>query len=549
MRVMSKFPLFAWGLVVALISALLFGGCGGGGGVTTPISFTVGGAVINLAGAGGGLMLQDNGGDTVMVNANGAFQFPTPLISGSSYKVTVSAQPSNPVQSCAATSASGIVSGDVSSIKVDCGHKEWAWQAGFKTADQIGVYGTMGVAAPGNTPGGRQYPATWTDASGNLWLFGGYGHDSGGNLLPFNDLWKFSGGQWTWISGPMLAGANGVYGTLGVASPNNIPGARFEPASWTDSAGNLWMFGGNGFDSVGNESPMNDLWKYSAGEWTWMGGSSIGLQQGVYGTLGVASASNMPGGRSGTVIWLDASGNLWLFGGLGYDEFNPVNGELSDLWKYSGGEWTWMGGPKDKQQVGVYGTEGIAASSNLPGARWGAFNWVDAGGNFWLFGGYGYDVNGSVLVLNDQWKYSSGQWTWVAGAKVVDQPGVYGTQGVAAANNIPGARWFGATWTDAAGNAWIFGGNGFDSTGQAGFLNDLWKFSGGQWTWMGGANAADPPSAFGTQGILFPGNGPGGRFFLARWVDTQGNFWLFGGYGEASGPPTGNLNDMWMYEP
>jgi len=31
-------------------------------------------------------------------------------------------------------------------------------------------------------------------------------------------------------------------------------------------------------------------------------------------------------------------------------------------------------------------------------------------------------------------------------------------------------------WTDASGNFWLFGGNGFDSAGTQGYLNDLWKY-------------------------------------------------------------------------
>jgi N-acetylneuraminic acid mutarotase len=535
--------------VLTSILAIVLAACSGGPQGIQPLQqYTIAGSVVNLAGSGGGLVLQNNGKDNLSVNANGIFQFTTPVTSGGTYSVTVFTQPSNPAQTCAVSNGSGAATANVANVQVDCAHNEWTWIAGSQLINQASTYGSLGIPAPSNTPGGRQYSATWTDSSGNLWLFGGYGYDTAGTLEPLSDLWKFSAGQWTWMGGPTLAGENGTYGTLGVASPSNIPGARFESASWTDSAGNLWLFGGNGFDSVGNESPMNDLWKYAAGQWTWMDGSNVGLQQSNYGTLGVTAPSNRPGGRSGAAIWVDASGNLWVFGGLGYDASDPINGSLNDLWKYDGSEWTWMGGSTVKQQPGVYGTQGIAAPSNIPGARWGAFNWKDASGNFWLFGGYGYDVNGATLVLNDLWKYSSGQWTWVSGPNVINQPGVYGTRGVPAANNIPGARWFGATWTDPSGNAWIFGGNGFDSTGHAGWLNDVWKFSNGQWTWMSGPDVVNQASTFGTQGTPAPGNAPGGRFFLSSWVDAQGNLWLFGGYG-MSQTGLGNLNDLWEYEP
>ena len=53
--------------------------------------------------------------------------------------------------------------------------KEWTWEGGSSTRSSIpsSVYGTEGVAAAGNIPGGRAGAASWTDSSGNFWLFGG----------------------------------------------------------------------------------------------------------------------------------------------------------------------------------------------------------------------------------------------------------------------------------------------------------------------------------------------------------------------------------------
>ena len=31
-------------------------------------------------------------------------------------------------------------------------------------------------------------------------------------------------------------------------------------------------------------------------------------------------------------------------------------------------------------------------------------------------------------------------------------------------------------WIDAAGNLWLFGGQGLCSSGTVGYLNDLWKY-------------------------------------------------------------------------
>lgn len=69
-------------------------------------------------------------------------------------------------------------------------------------------------------------------------------------------------------------------------------------------------------------------------------------------------------------------------------------------------------------------------------------------------------------------------WTWVSGSNSLDQAGVYGTQGTASPSNMAGSRQFAASWKDSKGNFWLFGGNGFDSTGTQHDLNDLWKFDG-----------------------------------------------------------------------
>jgi len=59
-----------------------------------------------------------------------------------------------------------------------------------------------------------------------------------------------------------VARAEGVYGTQGVPAATNVPGARGYSASWTDSVGSLWLFGGAGWDSVGTIGGLNDLWVY-----------------------------------------------------------------------------------------------------------------------------------------------------------------------------------------------------------------------------------------------------------------------------------------------
>ena len=99
----------------------------------------------------------------------------------------------------------------------------------------------------------------------------------------------------------------GVYGTLGVTAPTNVPGGRMSATVWTGNDGHFWLFGGDGYDSFGYDGNLNDLWEFdpATNQWTWRGGNSqlpFGENEyagwpGSYGTLGVAAPSNYPGGR------------------------------------------------------------------------------------------------------------------------------------------------------------------------------------------------------------------------------------------------------------
>lgn len=196
-------------------------------------------------------------------------------------------------------------------------------------------------------------------------------------------------------------------------------------------------------------------------------------------------------------------------------------------------------------QPGVYGPQGSPAPGNVPGARIPAAGWADRSGNFWVFGGAGfnYTTAGGSGVLNDLWKFDGHEWTWEAGSFIYDQGSIFGTQGVPAPGNTPSARQESASWTDSSGNLWLFGGN------EAGFLNDLWEYTGGQWAWMSGSQVSNPPGVYGTQGVPSAGLVPGGRFNpSSHWIDLSGNLWLLGGWG-SMGTAQGDLSDLWRYTP
>ncbi len=519
--------------------------------VTT--AFSIGGSVSGLGAST--LTLQNNGADNLLISANGGFTFATPIASGATYAVTILTQP--PGQQCTVNNASGTVGADgVTNIDVSCPNV-WTWIGGSNLSAGASVYGTLGVAAASNTPGARTGASSWTDAAGNLWLFGGQGYAGLGAAGFLNDLWKFNpaAGTWTWIAGSNTVNAASVYGTLGVAASGNVPGARESAATWTDSAGNLWLFGGDAGTTGTTAVEFNDLWEFNptAGTWTWVSGSTAAGAGGVYGTLGTAALTNVPGARSAANAWIDASGNFWLLGGGGYAAAG-ASGCLDDIWTFSPATqiWTWVGGSNTINAAAVYGTQGSAAAGNTPGGRCNAASWMDSSGNLWLFGGYAAYSAKSDGVLNDLWTYNAatGTWAWISGTNMLNAAGVYGTLGVAAAGNSPGARESASTWTDASGNLWLFGGYG-NSAAAYGPYNDLWSFNSSTrtWVWVGGSNMLGASGIYGTRDVAAAGNIAGARSGATPWTDLQGNFWLFGGTAYDSAGNYGYLNDLWEFVP
>jgi len=453
---------------------------------------------------------------------------------------------------------------------------------GVNYSPRPGVYGTLGTPDAGNIPGGRADAVSWTDNSGNFWLFGGMGTDAIGSMGVLNDLWEFNSEtiQWTWMGGSSTVGSNcalvsycgqsGIYGTLYTFAAGNLPGGRSNAVKWTDSNGNLWLFGGYGYDANGDLGELNDLWKFNPAirQWAWMGGSTTMHSKyrgmpGVYGVLGTPAPGNAPGGRTSAMSWVDSNGNFWLFGGVGFDSSGGF-GDLNDLWKFDPptNRWAWMGGSStigticdhfnDCGYPGVYGALGTPASGNIPGSRLLAVTWVDSSGRVWLFGGTGFDAGGAWGPLNDLWAFfpSTSQWAWMGGSSTIrsngfGQLGVYGTLGVPDAGNIPAAHGESATWVDSSGHLWLFGG------WTTSTCNDLWEFnpSTSEWTWWGGSGLSNNEfGVYGTLGIPAPGNFPGSHTGSVAWTDSRGQAWIFAGDGYDA-DSYGILNDLWTYQP
>jgi uncharacterized repeat protein (TIGR03803 family) len=101
-----------------LFATILLASCSGGGSSGPAPKFTVGGMVSGLS-PGGSVSIQNNGTESLILNSNSAFTFPTSFISGAAYAVAITSQPTG--QQCTVGSGSGTVaSSNVANIHIDC---------------------------------------------------------------------------------------------------------------------------------------------------------------------------------------------------------------------------------------------------------------------------------------------------------------------------------------------------------------------------------------------------------------------------------------------
>jgi hypothetical protein len=266
-------------------------------------SFTIGGSVTGLTGSG--LILQDADGNLIeqlpvsAANGNQPFTFKALVPTGSLYNVTIFAQPTNLGQTCvvATGTGSGTATANVTTVSITCpavtysvggnvvGLAGLAPNNGPETDGQFVLQDALGntVKIPQNGPFNFATPFALNDTYE-------VSVDHSASTQPqFCTLWDYKGvvtmnvtgivdcayDDWTWIDGGKIAGtvAAPIYGTFPTAAPTtipnpytNTPGACYGASGWTDKSGNLWLFGGDGWDLTGNSSPdtldlpMNDMW-------------------------------------------------------------------------------------------------------------------------------------------------------------------------------------------------------------------------------------------------------------------------------------------------
>lgn len=424
----------------------------------------------------------------------------------------------------------------------------WVWMNGNNVYNSTGEYGTQGVPSSENCPQGVYAAAQWTDKEGNFWVFGGVPSYTG---ILAGDLWRFdpATNMWTWMNGPGSDDIDAWWGNLGVPSSLTYPGAHgYESATWTDTSGRLWLYGG--YEDTQNSYQVSDnLWVYDIGtnQWTWMGGNYICSDTATYGLLGVPDTGNSPGARYElNTTWVDKNNNLWLFGGL-----STSDSAYSDMWMYNIalGKWAWMAGPQGVGPAGQYGVLGVEAPGNLPPARACYTHWADNAGNLYIWGGNDFVEN----VYNDLWKFdiNTYEWVWLSGPDTSNSPGNNGQLCTEDSSNQPRARYENRT-TEISGcpnSLFTFGGFRTNGPEPDTDFNDLWLFdlTAKEWKWISGSEVSNSAGNYGTKGIASLQNMPPARGGACLWTDKQNNLWLFGGMLDNDNGD--KFNDTWEFFP
>ncbi len=204
------------------------------------------------------------------------------------------------------------------------------------------------------------------------------------------------------------------------------------------------------------QATLSDLWSWNGTHWAWLTGSSVSTRP-IYGPRGVSSPSYTPGARRLSSCIFDSSG-LFLFGGASGDVY------YDDVWKYSSSNWAWIAGSNGNNSIG---------NSSSPSSRMNAAFWMDTNKAFWMFGGFGFNLNNLTGVLGDLWAFSttSLQWSYYGasldGVSTIVYPNSYSI------SNLPAARNFGAVCSSADKHlTYIYGG-----AGSSNHYSDLWVAS------------------------------------------------------------------------
>jgi len=312
-------------------------------------TYTVGGSVSGL-GASQQVTLEDNGGDSLTVTANGSFTFATPVAYGGAYTVTVGTQPSG-LACLVSNGASSSISATVTTVAINC------------------VSNTVAFTTPGNY--------TWTVPSG---------------LSVISIVATGAGGGGGGVSGS-TAGQPGGAGAVVTSTLNVTPGEVLNlVVGGGGGAGTNGPFvgglsfawgGGGGGGGSSNVDPGSNHQVIAGG-----GGGGASYSGGAGGDAGGSGGAGGNGGGS-TVIGNEAGGGGGSAGTGGTaGSGSPISGDSGS--NGNGG----AGGSGGSNGGNVVGGSGGAGSGAGTGASETNFGSCGGGGG----GGYGGGGTGGYVT-------------------------------------------------------------------------------------------------------------------------------------------------------
>ncbi|KAK3604393.1 hypothetical protein CHS0354_015525 [Potamilus streckersoni] len=331
-------------------------------------------------------------------------------------------------------------------------------------------------------------------------------------------------------------------------------------------------------------------------KWAWLGGSKSAL---------ITSDELGPGARSGSVVWKQNDGTIWMFGGATHNSNNQLV-LLNDLWKLdlAMNKWTLINGPsavKDGKTVPpprqlaagcgfgsavfiVYGglddtgngladtwvyyifenrwftllemqiKMGNVSASLTPGAHGDSAWWCNSE-KLVIFGG----VDHEKKLRRDMWIFSMVSLSWSEAKVSVNLPK---DETFASVFEYPSQRSGATTWI-SRDKLYLFGGNVQNGNHRSnhfnyGYSTDMWEYDPGSDSWKALKGSSELCSTVGSYrmvGLPLENNLPGCRRKAAAWTDAKNNLWMFGGEGVDGNPESIShtaksrlLNDIWHFD-
>lgn len=356
----------------------------------------------------------------------------------------------------------------------------------FGTSDDLrrlwisAVYPALGKSSAHSFPGFREGAALWTNGK-ESWLFGGVCFENKRQHIS-NDLWKWDGKSWTWLAGRKCGQPADKDASI---SAQKEPSPRIFTTTWIGKDGHLWMFGGFSINRLydSSQNRTNELWKWDGRSWTLVLSDTARKVGKISAVKSAPSSVIMPTPRSGATAWVDAVGDVWLYGGENGAQINPT---INELWKWNGADW----------KIVFASNEKTCDGTAQPAPRQRPSIWTDAKGQFFLFGGK-MDCNSRNYhgqnVLNDLWQWNGQTWILLSGVPNRTKASHFGRRGTASAHNHPPERYGASSWLDSENNLFLFGGSknkdgtrGIDNLANEVRVSDLWRWDGSSWTWVSG---------------------------------------------------------------